>query len=106
MLQPTSARFRDLLGRFSVLLRRAATNFDGRRTMRSVIPRFGQRPLPAIKLGLRPVDQHVPRRWLLWVYSVGEDGVPTFTRNSIENLRQIIADERAASPRPPTTPSK
>jgi len=41
-----------------------------------------------------------------WVYGVGEDGVPAFTRDGIENLRQIIADERPACPEPPTTPPK
>ena len=40
----------------------------------------------------------------LWVHGVGEDGVPAFTRDGIENLRQIIADEQAAGRGPPTTP--
>ena len=40
----------------------------------------------------------------LWVHGVGKDGVPAFTRDGIENLRQIIADEQAAGRRPPTTP--
>ena len=48
----------------------------------------------------------VPEDGCLWVYGVGEDGVPAFTRDGIENLRQIIADERAASPGPSTTPPK
>lgn len=30
------------------------------------------------------------------VYGVGEDGVPAFTKDGIDNLRQIIADQRAA----------
>ena len=47
-----------------------------------------------------------PEDGCLWVYGVGEDGVPAFTRDGIENLRQIIADEQAASPGPPTTPPK
>src|SRR3954454_6150225 len=42
----------------------------------------------------------------LWVHGVGENGVPAFTRDGIENLRQIIADERAAGRGPPTTPPK
>jgi hypothetical protein len=42
----------------------------------------------------------------LWVYGVGEDGVPAFTRDGIENLRQIIADERAAGCEPPAKPAK
>ena len=29
----------------------------------------------------------------LWVYGVGEDGAPAFTKDGIENLRQIIADQ-------------
>ena len=36
----------------------------------------------------------------LWVYGVGEDGVPAFTKDGIENLRQIIADERNAGRAP------
>ena len=47
-----------------------------------------------------------PEDGCLWVYGVGEDGVPAFTRDGIENLRQIIADERAAGRGPPTTPTK
>jgi hypothetical protein len=47
-----------------------------------------------------------PKDGCLWVHGVGEDGVPAFTRDGIENLRQIIADEQAASPGPPTTPPK
>ena len=38
-----------------------------------------------------------PEDGCLWVHGVGEDGVPAFTRDGIENLRQIIADARAAS---------
>jgi hypothetical protein len=37
-----------------------------------------------------------PENGCLWVHGVGEDGVPAFTRDGIENLRQIIADARAA----------
>ena len=47
-----------------------------------------------------------PEDGCLWVYGVGEDGVPAFTRDGIENLRQIIADERAASCGPPAQPAK
>ena len=47
-----------------------------------------------------------PEDGCLWVHGVGEDGVPAFTRDGIENLRQIIADERAAGHGPPTTPAK
>ena len=42
----------------------------------------------------------------LWVSGVGEDGVPAFTRDGIDNLRGIIADERAAGKEPPIKPPK
>ena len=41
-----------------------------------------------------------PEDGCLWVYGIGEDGVPAFTKDGIENLRQIIADERAAGRAP------
>ena len=47
-----------------------------------------------------------PEDGCLWVHGVGEDGVPAFTRDGIENLRQIVADERVAGRGPPTTPAK
>ena len=47
-----------------------------------------------------------PEDGCLRVHGVGEDGVPAFTRDGIENLRQIIADARAARRGPPTTPAK
>ena len=47
-----------------------------------------------------------PEDGCLWVYGVGEDGVPAFTRDGIDNLRQIIADERAAGNSPPLKPPK
>jgi hypothetical protein len=47
-----------------------------------------------------------PEDGCLWVHGIGQDGVPAFTRDGIENLRQIIADARAARRRPPTTPAK
>ena len=37
----------------------------------------------------------------LRVYGVGEDGVTAFTRDGIERLQQIIADERATRRAPP-----
>src|SRR3954452_5502667 len=40
-----------------------------------------------------------PEDGCLWVHGIGEDGVPAFTRDGIENLRQIIADARAADRR-------
>jgi hypothetical protein len=46
-----------------------------------------------------------PEDGRLWVYGVGEDGVPAFARDGIENLRQIIADERAAGRAPPPVKS-
>jgi hypothetical protein len=42
-----------------------------------------------------------PQGGCLWVYGVGEDGVPAFTQDGIDNLRQIIADKRAAGKAPP-----
>ena len=42
-----------------------------------------------------------PEDGCLWIYGVGEDGVPAFTKDGIDNLRQIIADERAAGRVPP-----
>jgi hypothetical protein len=47
-----------------------------------------------------------PEDGCLWVYGIGEDGVPAFTRDGIENLRLVIADARAADRGPPTTPAK
>jgi hypothetical protein len=37
----------------------------------------------------------------LCVYGVGEDGVPAFTQDGVENLRQVIADARAERKAPP-----
>ena len=42
-----------------------------------------------------------PEDGRLWVYGVGEDGVTAFTDFGIENLRQIVADQRAAGRVPP-----
>jgi hypothetical protein len=42
-----------------------------------------------------------PEDGCLWVYGAGEDGAPAFTSDGIENLRQIIADQRAAGRAPP-----
>ena len=53
-----------------------------------------------LSIGMEPEDGS------LWVYGVGEDGVPAFTRDGINNLRQIIADERAAGKAPPQIPQK
>jgi hypothetical protein len=41
-----------------------------------------------------------PEDGSLWVYGVGEDGVPAFTRDGIDNLHQIIADKRTAGTAP------
>ena len=48
-----------------------------------------------LSIGMEPEDGS------LWVCGVGEDGVPAFTRDGIDNLRQIIADERTAGKGPP-----
>jgi hypothetical protein len=53
-----------------------------------------------LSIGMEPEDGS------LWVHGVGEDGVPAFTRDGIENLRQIIADERGAGRGPPLRPPK
>ena len=42
-----------------------------------------------------------PEDGCLWVYGVGEDGVPAFTKDGIENLRQIVGEQRAAGREPP-----
>jgi hypothetical protein len=48
-----------------------------------------------------------PEDGCLWVYGVGEDGVPAFTRDGIECLQQIIADQRATrNAPPPVKPTK
>ncbi len=52
-----------------------------------------------LSIGMEPEDGS------LWVYGVGEDGVPAFTRDGIDNLREIIAEHRAAH-RPPLNPPK
>jgi hypothetical protein len=46
-----------------------------------------------------------PEDGCLWVYGVGEDGVPAFSRDGIEYLAQIIADKRAAGMAPLRTQS-
>jgi hypothetical protein len=43
-----------------------------------------------LSIGMEPEDGS------LWVYGVGEDGVTAFTRDGIDNLRDIIADQKAA----------
>lgn len=48
-----------------------------------------------LSLGMDPEDGH------LWVYDIAEREVPAFTRDGIECLQQIIADERAAGRAPP-----
>ena len=47
-----------------------------------------------------------PEDGCLWVYGIGEDGAPAFTRDGIENLRQIIADARAGGHEPQAMPPK
>jgi len=41
-----------------------------------------------------------PEDGCLHVYGVGDDGVTAFTEDGIENLRQIIVDERTAGRAP------
>jgi len=53
-----------------------------------------------LSIGMFPEDS------CLWVHGVGEDGVPAFTRDGIENLRQIIADARAGGHEPQAMPPK
>jgi len=53
-----------------------------------------------LSIGMEPEDGS------LWVHGVGEDGVPAFTRDGIDNLRQIIDDQRAAGKAPPQLPQK
>ena len=67
--------------------------------------RLRRKPAPrGRRLAARAVDRHVPRIKddRLWVYGVGEDGVTAFTEDDIENLRQIIVDERTAGRAPPS----
>ena len=43
----------------------------------------------------------------LWVYGATEDGVTAFTEDGIENLRQLIIDQRTAGRAPsPIKPAK
>ena len=44
-----------------------------------------------------------PEDGCLWVYGVGEDGVPALTKDGIDNLRYIVADKRAAGRAPSKT---
>jgi hypothetical protein len=42
-----------------------------------------------------------PEDGSLWVYGVGEEGVPAFTQYGIEYLKETIANERTAGRAPP-----
>ena len=53
-----------------------------------------------LSIGMEPEDGS------LWVYGVGEDGVPAFTRDGVDNLHEIIVEERAAGKGPPVKPLK
>ena len=53
-----------------------------------------------LSIGMEPEDGS------LWVYGIGEDAVPVFTRDGIDNLREIIAEERAAGQGPQIRPPK
>ena len=46
-----------------------------------------------------------PEEGCLWIYDVGEEGVPGFTAFGIECLQEIIAIERAAGRAPPKVSS-
>jgi hypothetical protein len=45
-----------------------------------------------------------PQDGCLWVHGVGQDGVPAFTRDGIENLPQIIAEAPAGGHQPQAMP--
>ena len=53
-----------------------------------------------LSIGMEPEDGS------LWVYGIGEDGVPAFTRDGIDNLRQIVADKRGDGTAPPQVAQK
>ena len=53
-----------------------------------------------LSIGMEPEDGS------LWVYGIGEDGMPAFTPDGIDNLREIIAQERAAGRAPQIRPPK
>ena len=53
-----------------------------------------------LSIGMEPEDGS------LWVYGLGEDGVPAFTRDGIDNLRQIVADKRGDGTAPPQVAQK
>jgi hypothetical protein len=42
-----------------------------------------------------------PEDGSLWIYGVGEDGVPGFTKFGIECLQELISDLRARGEAPP-----
>ena len=46
-----------------------------------------------------------PEDGCLHVYGVGEDGVTAFTQDGINNLKQIIDDERNEGRAPPKQPT-
>jgi hypothetical protein len=50
-----------------------------------------------LSIGMEPEDGS------LWVYGVGDDGVPAFIRDGTDNLREIIADQGAAGKGPPVS---
>ena len=53
-----------------------------------------------LSIGMEPEDGS------LWVYGIGEDGMPAFTPDGIDNLHEIIAQERAAGHGSPLNPPK
>lgn len=47
-----------------------------------------------------------PEEGCLWVFSIGEHGVPAFTEYGIECLKQIIIEERTNPRRPGSSESQ
>lgn len=47
-----------------------------------------------------------PEEGCLWVFGIGEHGVPAFTEYGIECLKQIIIEERTNPRRPGSSESK
>jgi hypothetical protein len=80
--------------------RRTHTLELGCRTLSGAVKPFRKGHGSSLTLYDLSVDMF-PEDGCLWVYGVGEDGVPAFTSDGIENLRQIIADQRAAGRAPP-----
>src|SRR5258708_104614 len=100
--RPKLSRGNDLAKARDYMLKRwpAFTRFldDGR----ICLSNNGAHRLGGAEAGLHDlsIDMY-PEAGCLWVYGVGEDGVPAFTQYGIECRQQIIADERTAGRAPP-----